>query len=191
MYYVKSIEDKVRITPDLFKEKTLNAVKRILRDKYERRVFKDLGLVLAIYDAEMLGEGLVIPGDPAAYYEVKFNTLTFMPYVNEVYEVHVKDLVDFGAFCSMGPIPGLVHISQISSEKFFYNKKSKKIASKNGKKSLKKGDNILIKVSTVSLKATVSDTKIGLTMRATGLGKAEWNAPKPTPKKSKNRKKSK
>ncbi|MDD5023250.1 MAG: RPB7/RPC8 family DNA-directed RNA polymerase subunit, partial [Candidatus ainarchaeum sp.] len=86
MYYVKDIEDKVRVTPDLFKEKTKDAVNRILRKQYERRVFKDLGVVLAVFDTDVLGEGSVIPGDGAAYYNVKFKTLTFMPFVNEVYE---------------------------------------------------------------------------------------------------------
>lgn len=174
MYYVKEIEDKVRVTPDLFKEKTKNAVNRILRNEYERRMFKDFGVVLAVFDTDILSDGLVIPGDAGAYYRVKFKALTFMPYINEVYETEIKDLVDFGAFASLGPLQGLVHISQIGNEKFFHNKKLKKISSKSGKKSVKKGDACLIKVSTVSLKMNMSDTKIGLTMRAPGLGKPEW-----------------
>ena len=189
MFYVKTIEDKVRVTPDLFKEKIINAVNRILRQEYERRVFKEFGVVLAVYDTELLSDGLVIPGDGAAYYKVKFNALTFMPYINEVYETEIKDLVDFGAFSSVGPLQGLIHISQIGNEKFYHNKKLKKISSKNGKKSLKKGDSAVIKVSTVSLKVNISDTKIGLTMRAPGLGKSEWNEEKKTTKKTVKKKK--
>lgn len=187
MYYVKEIEDKVRVTPDLFKEKTRDAVNRIIRKEYERRVFKEFGVVLAVYDTEVLSDGLVIPGDGAAYYNIKFKALTFMPYVNEVYETEIKDLVDFGAFSSIGPLQGLVHISQIGNEKFYHNKKLKKIASKSGKKSLKKGDKTLVKVSTVSLKVNISDTKIGLTMRAPGLGKPEWFEEKRVKKSSSKR----
>lgn len=185
MYYVKEIEDKVRVVPELFKEKTIDAVNRILRKEYERRVFKDFGVVLAVYDTEILSDGLVIPGDASAYYKVKFNALTFMPHVNEVYDAEIKDLVDFGAFASLGPLQGLVHISQIGNEKFYHNKKLKKISSKSGKRSLKKGDRAIVKVSTVSLKVNISDTKIGLTMRAPGLGKDEWKEEKKPKKPSK------
>lgn len=188
MYYVKEIEDKVRVVPELFKEKTKDAVNRILRDEYERRIFRDQGVILTVFDTDILSDGVVIPGDGAAYYRVKFKALTFMPHVNEVYETEIKDLVDFGAFASLGPLQGLVHISQIGNEKFFFNKKLKKITSKSGKKSVKKGDRALVKVSTVSLKVNISDTKIGLTMRAPGLGKPEWLEER-KPKKHKKTKK--
>jgi len=174
MYYVKTIEDKVRVAPEFFKEKTPDAVQRILRDSYERRLFKELGIVLSVFNTEITSKGIVIPGDGAAYYTVKFNALTFTPMVNEVYDIDVVDLVDFGAFVSIGPIQGLVHISQISPEKFSCNKKLKKLVSKSGKKSVKKGDTYVAKVSTVSLKANISETKVGITMRPTGLGKPEW-----------------
>jgi len=190
MYYINENEGKVRVTPDLFKEKTKSAVNRILRAKYERRMFKKLGIVLVVYDTKLEGDGLVIPGDASAYYKVKFKTLSFIPKINEVYDSEIKDLVDFGAFSSLGPMQGLIHISQIGSEKYYHNKKAKKIVSKNGKKSLKKGDKILLKVSTVSLRSNISDTKVGLTMRSSGLGKMEWNEKKETKKtksKTKNR----
>ncbi len=174
MYYVKTIEDKVRVAPEFFKEKTSDAVQRILRDSYERRLFKELGIVLSVFNTEITSKGVVIPGDGAAYYTVKFDTLTFTPVVNEVYDIDVVDLVDFGAFVSIGPIQGLVHISQISPEKFMHNKKLKKLVSKSGKKSVKKGDAYVAKVSTVSLKSNISETKVGITMRPIGLGRPEW-----------------
>lgn len=190
MFYVNEIEDKVRVTPEFFKEKPKEAITRILREEYERRVYRDLGVIVVVFDTEVQGDGLVIPGDAAAYYDVKFKALTFMPYVNEVYETEIKDIVDFGAFCSLGPIQGLAHISQIGQDKFMFNKKLKKLASKNGKKSLKKGDRGIVKISTVSLKSNISETKIGLTMRSPGLGKTEW-VEEEKPKKSKEKPKEK
>jgi DNA-directed RNA polymerase subunit E'/Rpb7 len=44
--------------------------------------------------------------------------------------------------------------------------------------SLKKDDDVIAKVSTVSIKNTTSDTKIGLTMRADGLGVPRWDSDK-------------
>ncbi|MFA5050284.1 MAG: DNA-directed RNA polymerase [Candidatus Micrarchaeia archaeon] len=174
MFYINEIEDKVRVTPEFFKEKPKEAITRILREEYERRVYRDLGVIIVVFDTVVEGDGLVIPGDASAYYDVKFKALTFMPYVNEVYETEIKDVVDFGAFCLLGPLQGLTHISQIGQDKFLFNKKLKKLSSKNGKRSIKKGDKGLVKISTVSLKSNISETKIGLTMRSPGLGKLEW-----------------
>lgn len=46
--------------------------------------------------------------------------------------------------------------------------------SKQKKAMLKKGDLIYAKISTVSMKNTVKDSKIALTMKSDGLGKPEW-----------------
>jgi len=174
MYYAHKIADRVRVPPEMFGSKLEDAVLRLLREKYERRIFRDFGIILSVNDVSVSSEGVVIPGDAGAYYTVKFNALAFMPEVNEVYKAEIKEVVEFGGFASIGPFQGLVHISQIGREKYYYDKKSKALTSKAAKKSVKKGDSILVKVSTVSLKPTTTDTKIGLTMRPDGLGKEEW-----------------
>jgi DNA-directed RNA polymerase subunit E' len=174
MYYMKTMEDRIRVPPSLFGSPIEDAVRSILRDRYEGRIFKDLGIVLSVTNAKVISEGLVIPGDSGAYYTAQFEALTFYPVVNEVYKAELKEIVEFGAFASIGPFQGLLHVSQIDKEKFYYDKKSKTLGSKVLKRSLKKGDEVLVKVSTVSMKATSSDTKIGLTMRPDGLGKPEW-----------------
>jgi len=174
MYYMKTLEDRIRVPPSLFGSQIEDAVQSILRDRYEGRIYKDLGVVLSVNNAKVISEGLVIPGDSGAYYTVKFEALTFYPVVNEVYKAEIKEIVEFGAFASIGPFQGLLHVSQIDKEKFYYDKKSKTLGSKVLKRSIKKGDEVLVKVSTVSMKSTSSDTKIGLTMRPDGLGKPEW-----------------
>jgi DNA-directed RNA polymerase subunit E' len=147
---------------------------RILQDRFERRVYKDIGMVLLVVNPRIASDGIVIPGDGGAYYAVHFDALTFLPQVNEVYCAEVKEIVEFGAFASIGPFQGLLHVSQIGREKYFYDKKNKSLSSRAEKKAIKKGDGLLVKVSTVSLKSTTADTKIGLTMRPDGLGKPEW-----------------
>ena len=174
MYYIKRVEDKVRLPPSSFGSKLEDALLKLLREKYERRMIKDLGLVLSADELEVKGEGIVIPGDSGAYYTIALDLLTFTPHVNEVYEGEVKEVVEFGAFVTLGPLQGLLHVSQISKDKFFYDKRNKGLISRAEKKNIKKGDALLFKVSTVSLKATTTETKIGLTMRPDGLGKLEW-----------------
>jgi DNA-directed RNA polymerase subunit E' len=178
MYYIKTIEDRIRVPPQMFGSELEDAVQRILRERYEGRIYKDLGIVLSIDAPKVLTEGTVIPGDSGAYYTVSFEALTFMPVVNEVYRAEVKEIVEFGAFASIGPFQGLLHVSQIGKEKYYYDKKSKTLSSREAGRAVKKGDEVLVKVSTVSLKSTSSDTKIGLTMRPDGLGKPDWFKPK-------------
>ncbi len=188
MYYIKTVNDRVRIPPNMFGSDIKDAMNAILRERYEGRIYKDMGIVLAVNNPKVQSEGVVIPGDGGAYYSVQFEALTFYPTVNEVYKAEIKEIVEFGAFSSIGPFQGLLHVSQIDREKFFYDKKSKTLGSKALKRNLKKGDEVLAKVSTVSLKSTSSDTKIGLTMRPDGLGKTEWLEEKVAPKKKEKEK---
>ncbi len=177
MYYELKAEDTVRLPPSMLVMKLNDAITKILREKYERRIFKELGMIIAVEDVDVGGQGTVIPGDGGIYYKVQFNAISFLPHVNEVYAAQVREIVEFGAFASIGPLDGLIHISQIGNEKFFYDKKTRALGTKRGM-SLKKGDGVLLKVSTVSLKGTTSDTKIGLTMRSEGLGVMRWDKEK-------------
>ncbi len=173
MYYSMNIEEKIRIPSAMLAMDIEDAAKKVLRDSYERRIFKAIGLVLSVDDVEITGPGIVVPGDQNIYYTVKFDALVFNAAVNEVFESEAKEIVEFGSFASVGPLDGLLHVSQVGGEKFYYDKKSKSLSSR-GKKSIRKGDVLLLKISTVSMKSSSSDTKIGLTMRSDGLGKAEW-----------------
>lgn len=174
MFYEYSIKDKIRVPPEFFGLDINSAVKNILIDAYEGKVFKEYGLVIAVTDVEITGDGIVIPGDGAAHYPIKFKLLSFNPQVNTVVNGEITEVVDFGAFVNIGPVEGLVHLSQITNEFISYNKKSESLVTKDSKKTLKKGDLIIAKISTVSMKNTIRDIKIGLTMRPKGLGKIEW-----------------
>ncbi len=168
-----NIEEKIRIHPNMLAMNIVDAAKKVLRDTYERRIYKDIGFVISVGEIEIASPGIIVPGDPNIYYNIKFNALVFNASVNEVFESEIKEIVEFGAFANIGPLDGLLHVSQISGEKFFYDKKNKNLSSR-GKKTIKKGDTALLKISTISIKSSTNDTKIGLTMRAGGLGKSEW-----------------
>jgi len=174
MFNILTISDRVRVAPQFFGMKLDEAVTQILREKYERRIDREVGIVLSVWDAKPTGSGIVIPGDGAAYYDVTFEALTFMPAVNEIVEAEVSELVEFGAFLNIGPFEGLAHLSQIANDFLTFNKKSMAIQGKESKKVLKKGDLVIAKISTVSLKPSIPETKVGLTMRPEGLGKMEW-----------------
>ena len=174
MYRVSTISDMVRVPPQYFSAEINSTIVNLLREKYERRVDKDLGIVLSLWNVKDVSEGTVIPGDGASYHKVTFDALSFMPEVNEVFEGDVSEVVDFGVFVRMGPLDGLVHLSQITNDFLSFDKKSQAFIGKESKKTLKKGDPVRAKISTVSLKGTITETRTGLTMRPEGLGKLEW-----------------
>lgn len=171
-----------------------DSLSQILREKYERRIDKDAGIVLALWNVKPDGDGVVIAGDNAAYYNVAFDVLAYHPLVNEIVETDVSEIVEFGAFLQLGPMEGLVHLSQIANDFLTYNKKTASFTGRESKKNLKKGDHVFAKISTVSMKGSIPETKVGLTMRPDGLGKDEWlsakkAAPEETEKKKEGKKK--
>ncbi len=184
MYYIHTIKDTISIPPKYFGEDINKATEGILRRKYERTIDKDLGIILALYNVREISDGYLMPGDPSTHNDVTFDILTFSLEVEEVVVGEVSELVDFGCFVRLGPIEGLVHLSQITSDFINYDRKGGFFVSKNTGKSLKKGDVVYAKVSTISLKNNIKDTKIALTMRPEGLGKPEWlKEPKPRERK--------
>jgi len=174
MYRVYTILDSVRVPPDMFSMRREEAVMQILREKYERRMDSDLGVILSVGNVLGIRGGHVVPGDGAAYYDATFDVLTYYPDINEVVEAEATEVVEFGAFLSLGPIEGLAHLSQITDDVMRLDRKSGQLLGKNSKRVLKKGDIVKARVITASIKPTVLETKIGLSMRTPGLGKEEW-----------------
>ena len=88
------------------------------------------------------------------------------------YKTQIKDIADFGAFITMGPIDGMIHISQTMDD-FVSFAKDKVLTGKDTKHNLKVSDECRARVIAVSFKDPMNP-KIGLTMRQAGLGKLEW-----------------
>jgi DNA-directed RNA polymerase subunit E' len=174
MYNIVKAEEKVRVGPSLAKRDINDAIKEVLKEKYEGRLMKDLGLVVKIVSAQPMSRGIVVSGDPNIYFGTEFEMVVFSVEPNEVFRGVIKDVMDFGAFVIIGPIEALLHISQISREKFSINKKDRILEGADGGKKLKKGDIIFAKASTVSMKGSASSIKISLTMRGEGFGKDDW-----------------
>lgn len=173
MYQIFEIEDTVRVPPELFKVPLEQALKQLLAETYEGKIDRDVGSVILVTTVKSDGIGKVIPGDGAAYYNAIFNVLTYRPELQEVIEGEVIENVEFGAFVRLGPLDGLVHVSQITDDFLNYDPKGKRFVGKESKKTLAEGDTVRARVVTISLKKA-KENKVGLTMRQPGLGKIEW-----------------
>ena len=169
MYKLVSIEQTVRIPPHLFALKMQDAALSILRDQLERTVDKQLGVVVSLHKPRLKSSGRVLQGDGAAYFDIEFDALVFQPEVNEVVEGDVSEIVEFGAFVRIGPVDGLIHVSQVANDFFSFDKKQGCLVGRETKKTVKKGDKIMAKIATVSLKDTIANSKIALTSRPEGL----------------------
>ena len=171
MFYEVLVTDHVRVEPNKFGMDTDEAVRTQLEESYSGFQDKDIGTVVAVLDVTEVKEGIIIPGDGAAYYESTFKLIVFRPELQELVYGTIEEITNFGAFISMGPLRGMIHISQTMDD-FVSFSDSGVLTGKDGKKNLVQGDKCIARIVAISYKG--EEPKIGLTMRQPGLGKLEW-----------------
>ena len=172
MFYKIELKDHIRVPPNLFNLPLEEAVVKRIKIKYNGFISKDLGIVIDVPGIKDIGEGVIIAGDGASYYDVSFELLTYKPEMQEVVLGKVKDIAEFGAFINIGPIDGMIHISQTMDD-FVSFSKDKTLSGKETKRTLKVNDLCRARIIAVSFKDMLNP-KLGLTMRQQGLGKLEW-----------------
>jgi len=172
MFYELEVRGHIRVPPSSFAEETKDAVLKKLNETFQSFVSKDLGIVIGVSEVLSIGDGVIIPGDGAAYYDATFKVLTFRPELQEVVMGKITDITDFGAFIDIGPVDGMIHVSQTMDD-FVSFSKSNVLTGKESKKVLKVGDHCRARIIAVSFKEP-SNPKIGLTMRQPMLGCLKW-----------------
>ncbi|MFC1801602.1 DNA-directed RNA polymerase [Nanoarchaeota archaeon] len=185
MFYEVKIKDHIRVPPNLFGQPRAQAVLERIRKDYEGYISQKLGFVIDCVSVDKIEEGIIIPGDGAAYYEAVFNLLSFKPELQEVVFGKIKDIAEFGAFISIGPADGMIHISQTMDD-FVSFSKDKLLSGKESGRALKVSDKCRARIIAVSYK-DLTNPKLGLTMRQEGLGKLEWLEEKEAPKEEKEK----
>jgi DNA-directed RNA polymerase subunit E' len=171
MFYLVEVEDYVRVEPRHFGLPTMESIEKQLNDSYVNSISRDLGFVINVVSVDDVGEGIIIPGDGAAYYKSRFGVLVWKPELHELVYGTIKEITNFGAFMQIGPAQGMIHISQ-TMEDFVSLSKIGTLHGKSSKRSLGIGDKCVARVVSISFKA--GEPKFGLTMRQPGLGKLEW-----------------
>ena len=172
MFYEAELKSHIRVPPDKFKEDVKKSVFEELNRKFENFISKDIGVAIAVSEVKSIGDGVIIPGDGAAYYETTFKLITFKPELHELVLGQVSDITDFGAFMNIGPLDGMIHISQTMDD-FVNFSKSNVLTGKESKRTLKVGDQCRARIIAVSHK-NMQEPKIGLTMRQPFLGALTW-----------------
>ena len=171
MFYLLEVEDHVRVEPKHFGLPTKEAIEKQLNESYVNNVSKELGFVISVVSVDDVDDGVLIPGDGAAFYKSKFKILAWKPELQELVYGTIAEITNFGAFMHIGPAQGMIHISQTMDD-YVSVSKTGTLSGKSSKRNLAKGDDCLARVVAISYKG--GEPKIGLTMRQPGLGKVEW-----------------
>ncbi|PIN80240.1 DNA-directed RNA polymerase [Candidatus Woesearchaeota archaeon CG10_big_fil_rev_8_21_14_0_10_34_8] len=173
MFYKTVVNDYVRVDPTLLGLDIEQAIVKQVKKKYDGYMSRELGVVVDVCGVKEIKEGIIIPGDGAPHYQTQFELLVYRPEMQEVVMGRIKDIADFGAFLTIGPIEGMVHVSQTMDD-FVSFSKEKVLVGKETKRTLKVGDVCKAKLIAVSFKDP-TNPKLGLTMRQPGLGKIDWS----------------
>ncbi len=174
MYSVVKVREKIRVPPIMLGKKLKDSVLDIVQESYEGLVDDDVGLVISVTNAGNIGEGKVVLGDGAAYYEADVEMLVYKPLMQEVVEGNISEITEFGAFVRISPIEGLIHVSQIMDDFINYDAKMPGFIGKKTGKKLTVDDEVRARIVTISLKGNIQNSKIGLTMRQPFFGKEGW-----------------
>ena len=186
MYYKIELKDHIRVPPNMFDLDVEEAVIKRIKKKYAGYMSNEIGIVIDVAGIKEIGEGIIISGDGSSYYETKFELIIFKPELQEVVLGKIRDIVDFGAFITLGPIDGMIHVSQAMDD-FVSFSKDKTLSGKESKRTLKVNDLCRARIIAVSFKDPLNP-KLGLTMRQQGLGRLDWISEEETEKKEEPKK---
>lgn len=173
MFNLYTLKGRVEIPPFLFGQEKEISARIILSEDYEGIITRDYGFIIAVVDVLEVGPGIIIPSNSNTFHSVTFTILSFKPTIQEVIEGDVVEIVDFGAFVRIGPLDGLVHVSQICDDYISYEQVGNRFIGKETGKILEVNDVVKARIIAVSL-GTGRSGKLGLTMRQKFLGKEEW-----------------
>lgn len=185
MYKIITMHDKVRVPPKMFGSNREEAIQKSLEEKWEGLINKKLGVILSVTSVGEIGEGVILPGDGAIHYPADFELLVYSPEVHELIKGYVIDVTEFGVFVRMGPVDGMVHVSQIMDDFVSYDVKNSVFTGRDSKRVLKEKDPVKARVISISMGS--NQYKIGLTTRQGGLGVIGWSDKRKAPAKKPER----
>lgn len=175
MYIMERKTDTIRIPPHRLDEDVDIAAEEIAKEKLEGEIIDGNKLLILATDVERKGDGRVVHGDGGVHQKVEYDALEFELVEQELIQGYLCEVLKFGAFVRFGPLDGLLHISQIMNDKVEVDQGNQRLVGKESGDSLEIDDEIRARIVTVSVNdRNPRESKIGLTMRQTGLGKIEW-----------------
>ena len=172
IYQVTTVRDTIRVIPRRFGENLDEVVLEICRETFEGTISKDLGLTIVVIDLIEIGPGRLVPGDGAAFFDVAFTTLNYLPEDREFIIGDVVEVTDFGVFLRLGCVDALCHVSQVADDFYSYSSKEGALLGRESGKRISVGDRVRARIIAVTIGK--SQIRVGVTMRQAGLGVESW-----------------
>ncbi len=173
MYKILTVEDRIEVSPSKFGMDLENAIKNSLEERWEGIVDKDMGIIMSVVSIKNIGEGKILAGSGAIHFPISFSLLIYKPEMHEIVKGYVIEIAEFGAFIRIGPVDGMIHVSQIMDDFVSYDSKNMSFNGRESKRVLKDGD--MVKARIISVSVSGKQYKLGLTTRQHGLGGLHWS----------------
>lgn len=172
-------EDYVRIPPSEFGKPLEEIALMQLRRRYEGRVLREVGYIVAVLSTKVGREGKIVFGDGGTYHKAVFTMLAYMPLDGEIVEGVVENVREMGMLVRIGPLLGFINKIHVMDEpNIFFDASTKSFVGERTKKRVGVGDVVRARITGVSFTTPREGTdlllRVTLTMRMLGLGKLEW-----------------
>ncbi|EDW70945.1 DNA-directed RNA polymerase III subunit RPC8 [Drosophila virilis] len=102
MFVLAELKDNVRIAPDHFNLKLVDAVRDEIDRKLANKVLLNVGLCIALKEIVSLKDSIILPGDGASHTEVLFRYVVFRPMVGTVITGKIRSCCREGVNVTLG-----------------------------------------------------------------------------------------
>ncbi|XP_001353902.1 DNA-directed RNA polymerase III subunit RPC8 [Drosophila pseudoobscura] len=102
MFVLAELKDTVRIAPDQFSVKLVDAIRDEIDRKLANKVLLNVGLCIALKDIVSLQDSIILPGDGASHTAVVFRYIVFRPKVGTVVTGKIRSCSREGVHVTLG-----------------------------------------------------------------------------------------
>lgn len=184
-FKIVEAEDYVRIPPTEFGKPLEEIALTQLKNRYEGKVLREVGHVVAVLSVKVSREGKIVFGDGGTYHKAVFKLLAFMPLDGEVVEGVVENVREMGMLVRIGSVSGFINKIHVMDEpNVFFDATTKSYIGEKTKRRVSVGDVVRARITGLSFVTPREGfefvLRVTMNMRMPGLGKLEWIKEKKT-----------
>ncbi|XP_055903560.1 DNA-directed RNA polymerase III subunit RPC8 [Eupeodes corollae] len=102
MFALAELKDTIRIAPDQFHLKLIEAIRDEINRKLANKVLLNVGLCIALKDIVSIKDSIILPGDGASHTEVIFRYIVFRPAIGNVVTGKIRSCSREGVHVTLG-----------------------------------------------------------------------------------------
>ncbi|XP_065360130.1 DNA-directed RNA polymerase III subunit RPC8 [Calliphora vicina] len=102
MFALAELKDTIRIAPEQFNLKLIEAIRDEINRKLANKVLLNVGLCIALKDIVSLKDSIILPGDGASHTEVIFRYIVFRPSIGNVIMGKIRSCSHEGVHVTLG-----------------------------------------------------------------------------------------